>query len=361
MPLKLNPPRQGKSKNFSIRGTYLGIRVDKSCGTDKRSVAVKVLKRVEKQIENGEYQKAKSAPDPKVPTFLSAARKYLEAGGRPRYVSSVVGYFGETPLAEIDQDAIDEAAKALRPGTAGATKNRCVYTPVSGILKHAGIKMEIKRPLDSKARRITDALTAGDAAAIITKADAFDPEYGLLLRFLLYTGCRLGEALGLKWDDIILSAGTATISKTKNGEPRAIKLRADLCKALLIHPRRDDGRVFRFRPGGNLKHKLVRAKLAVLGVPCPVRRPTGWAPPKYRMTWVNHHTFRHTWATWMRQYGGLDITGLKATGNWKDERSASRYIHARPRDEWSRVEVLPDVDQIAREQAANKLHVFSTS
>lgn len=361
MPLKLHPPRAGKSKNWSIRGTYLGIRVDKSCGTDKRPVALRVLKRLEEQIERGEYGEAEAPAGRPAPTFLTAARKYLEAGGTPRYISSVVGYFGETPLSDIDQDAIDECAKALRPNTVGATKNRCVYTPISSVLKHAGIEMKIKRPLDAKAQTRSDALSPEDAAAIIAKASFFDAEYGLLLRFLLYTGCRLGEALGLKWDDVRLSSGTATIRMTKNGEPRAIKIRADLCSALMKHQRHDDGRVFRFRPGGNLKHKLVRAKLAALGLPCPKRRPKGWEPPKYRLAWANHHTFRHTWATWMRQYGGLDITGLKATGNWKDERSASRYIHAKPREEWSRVEALPDVDQIASEQAENKVHVFSTS
>jgi hypothetical protein len=63
----------------------------------------------------------------------------------------------------------------------------------------------------------------------------------------------------------------------------------------------------------------------------------------------------------MREYGGLDITGLKATGQWRDERSASRYIHAVPRQEWSQVESLPDVEEISRERSVNKLHGFSTS
>ena len=39
MPLKIIPPRNSKTKNLYIRGTYLGRAVDKSCGTDRRSVA----------------------------------------------------------------------------------------------------------------------------------------------------------------------------------------------------------------------------------------------------------------------------------------------------------------------------------
>jgi integrase len=96
---------------------------------------------------------------------------------------------------------------------------------------------------------------------------------------------------------------------------------------------------------------LTRAKLAALGIPCPVRRPIGWQVPDNRLAWVNFHTFRHTWATWMRRYGKLDTKGLVATGNWRDERSASRYAHAVTREEWDRVELLPKVGK-TREGAA---------
>jgi hypothetical protein len=69
MPLKLHPPRAGKTPNFSIRGTYLGVAVDRSAGTPKRHIAQQQLKRLEEQIERGEYP-----PKPAVPvgkTFLA--------------------------------------------------------------------------------------------------------------------------------------------------------------------------------------------------------------------------------------------------------------------------------------------------
>ena len=87
----------------------------------------------------------------------------------------------------------------------------------------------------------------------------------------------------------------------------------------------------------------MRAKLAACGLPAPVRPKKGKrrSLPPYRLSWVNFHTFRHTWASWMRRYGGADLQGLVATGNWRDLRSASRYAHAVARDEWKRVESLP--------------------
>jgi hypothetical protein len=43
----------------------------------------------------------------------------------------------------------------------------------------------------------------------------------------------------------------------------------------------------------------------------------------------------------MRQHAGVDVKGLVATGNWRDERSAARYAHAVAREEWAKVEELP--------------------
>jgi integrase len=87
----------------------------------------------------------------------------------------------------------------------------------------------------------------------------------------------------------------------------------------------------------------LRAKLAACGLPCPVRRPTGWKPSEYRLAFVGFHTFRHTWATWMRRYGGADVQGLAETKNWRDPRSAARYAHVVAREEWERVDNLPSV------------------
>jgi integrase len=344
MPLKVVPPRNKKTKNLYIRGAYLGVHVDKSSGTHKRSVAGSILKSLEAQIERGEYPPRESAHRPDEPTFLKAAVAYLEAGRRRRYVAKLIKYFGEAPLSEVDQAAIDKAAIELHPNVTPATRNTQVYTPISAILHHAGVTIEIKRPKGAKGRVITDWLPPEDAFGIIHGAETFDAELALLLRFLLYTGVRLGEALALQREDVRLVESVAWVRREKDGPASDVKLREDLRDALADHMASYDlRRVFRFRQGGHLKHLLVRAKLLYLGLPCPARRPTGWRAPTYRLKWANFHTFRHTWATWMRRYGGADVQGLVATKNWRDPRSAARYAHAVARDEWSRVDLLPAV------------------
>jgi integrase len=346
MPLKLIPPRNSKTQNLYIRGSYLGVAVDKSSGTDKRSIARLVLRRLEEQIERGEYPPREAAPRTNETTFLSAAIAYMEAGHSKRFVAPLIKHFGETPLSEIDQAAIDAAAIALYRGVTPATRNRLVYTPVSAILRHANVEIKLRRPKGGKGRVVTDWLKPADAFGIIAAADAFDPELGTLLRFLLYTGVRLGAALNLQREDIRLAESLAWVRHQKGQAASDVRLRDDLRDALDAHlAGHNHGRVFRFHQGGHFKHQLVRAKLAYLGLPCPVRRPKGWRAPLSRLAWVNFHSFRHTWATWMRQ-AGTDVQGLVATGNWRDMRSAARYAHAVARDEWHRVDLLPAVGNI---------------
>ena len=287
MPLKIIPPRNAKTKNLYIRGTYLGVAVDKSCGTDKQSVARNLLKRIEGEIERGEYQRPTEASG-SGPTFLSAAVAYLEAGRRKRYVRRLIDYFGETSLADIDQRAIDNAALRLHPNAGGGQRNAAVYTPVSAILHHAGIEIKVRRPKDAKGRVVVDWLRQEDADAIVSAADLIDAEFGALLRALLYTGLRLGEVLAWRWEDLDLDEAVAWTRREKGGIESDVKLRPDLVAALRVQrPADGRGRVFRFHQGGHLKHLLTRAKLAAVALPCPVRRPTGWCPPRSGLSSVN--------------------------------------------------------------------------
>ena len=339
---KLVPPRAGKSPNWRIRGSYMRIYVDKSSGTHQRSVARAKLIELKGQIERGEYPPREREVQPNEPTFLTAAVNYLEAGRRPRYIARLVRYFGEKPLSEIDQAAIDKAAAVLHPNTTPATRNTSVYSPVSAVLHFNGIDIKLRRPKGAKGRVITDYLTPQDAFAIIEAAERIDAELALLLKFLLYTGVRLGEALALTWDNVNLKERSARIRQSKNEDPRELLLRDDLSDALKDHAK-SNGRVFRFHQGGWLKELLLRAKLAACGLPPPARSKKGQKRrlPAYRLSWTNFHSFRHTWASWMRRYGGADLQGLVATGNWRDLRSAGRYAHAVARDEWKRVANLP--------------------
>jgi integrase len=321
MPLKAIPPRPGKTPYWSIRGTYLGVYVDRSAKTRSGAVAKKLLHKWEREIERGEFAERAE------PTFASAALSYMAAGGERLFLAPLLNHWGEKPLREIDQAAIDTAALALYPTARAATRNRQVYTPVSAILKHAGIDHRLKRPKGSAGTPRTRWLWPEQAEQIFEAAEKVDAEFAVFLHFLCYTGLRLSEALRLQVSDVRLAEGFAFVTDTKNGEPRPVHLNAHVVATLASHPQGLDrtGALFRFRKNGRLYNLLKATKL---------KAGEG-------LEWVTFHTFRHTWATWMRRFGNIDTAGLVATGAWKDRKSAARYEHVVVSEEARRADLLP--------------------
>lgn len=323
MPLKLIPPRQGRSPNWTIRGTYLGVYVERSSGAGKRAVAAQVLKGIERQIERGAYAERGE------PTFASAAASYMKAGGERKYVGLLLRHFGDVPLSHIDQAAVDAGAAQLYPRGSAATRNRQVYTPVSAIMHHAGASLHLRRPRGSSGNKQTAWLWPEQAEAIFEEAHKIDPEFAALLIVLCYTGLRLSEALGLTWNDVRLTDGYAYIPDSKNGEPRAVYLPPVAVAALAngkLAGHDPGGKAFRFAKSGHL-YALLRTAAFRAGVDLPERSA--------------FHIFRHTYATWMRRYAGADSQALIATGAWKDRKSVDRYTHTVVSEEAQRAALLP--------------------
>lgn len=328
MPLRLRAPRAGKTPYYTIRGTHLGVYCEQSTGTGNRALAEQLLRRKRDDIERGAVAR------PGEPTFAEAAINYMTAGGERQFLAPLIRHFGTTALSVIDQAAIDRAAGALYPEAGPATRNRQVYTPVSAVLKRAGIERKIKRPIGWRGRRLTSWLTQEQAFAIFRatakiKAPADTrTEFEILLRLLCYTGMRLGDALGLRCRELDLKQRTALLPVTKNGRPRMAYLPKTLIRDLRRLPAgldRDD-RLFRFHDGGRFRD-LLTMTLEKAGVELPRR--------------VAFHIFCHTWATWMRQHGGLDTYDLLKTDRWSDAESADRYSHVVVSDIAKRAELLP--------------------
>jgi hypothetical protein len=207
MPIKLIKPRPGKTPYYSGRGTHLGRHVDRSTKSREKSLAIKIIKKWEREIERGEFA------EPGEPTFASALIRYLSAGGDPRPTGKLLEYFQATPLREIDGDAIDACATSLFPTQSPATQNREVYTPVSAILKRAGraFDFKINRPKGSRGKIITEWLWPDQAFRICEAALMMDEEFEILLEFLCYTGCRLSDPLKMKCNDVRLSEAFAYV------------------------------------------------------------------------------------------------------------------------------------------------------
>lgn len=324
MPLKLVPPRQGKSPNYGIRGTYLGQYVDRSAGTSKRTIAAKVLKAIERQIEGGRFS------EPGEPTFASATSAYMKAGGERTYMTRLLQYFGDQPLREVDQTAIDNAASALYPNASPATRNRQVYTPISAVLKRAGFKDSIVRPIGAAGKKATGWLWPEQTEALFEEAGKLDVEFRLLCITLLYGGgLRLSDGLDLTCNNLRLAEGFAYLPDTKTDEPRPLFLPPFLVAELANHPRgvdRPGEKLFKFSKGGHI-YSLLKTAAFKAGVDLPQRQA--------------FHIFCHTYGTWMRRYAGLDELGLTKLGRWADRKSVERYTHVVVSEEQRKSVVLP--------------------
>jgi integrase len=351
MSLQLFPPKEGRTPFYRVRGRYLGVRVNRSTQTSDRALAKRLRDQWKRDIEAGVYVDPKAPValgDPIEETFASAALAYMQAGGDRRPIAKLLKHFTTTPLADIDQGVIDRAALAIFPDATPATRNREVYTPVSALLKHARVDFKIRRPKGSRGKVVFDWIRPEQAQRLFEAADAINVEFGLLLRFLCYTGCRISEALALTCNDVAIAESFAHVRTSKNGRPRAVHLPPVLVAALASHPRglnRKDKRLFRFHQGGALRYLLNCAKLVACGLEKPARVKRGKTPPlpPHELSFVTFHTFCHTWATWMRRYAGLDTKGLVGTGRWANEQSASRYQHVVVSEESRRADLLPEL------------------
>lgn len=325
MPLKLYKGAN-RSPNFRIRGTHRKVRIDQSSGTSDRNEAEALIKKLEYQIECGAVQ-----PVSKVVTFDKAVKLYVMETKNERFLMKLLDYFKRRDITTITQQDIMRASHEICPNHTNATRNRQVFTPMIAILRMNGIYMPIKRPAKSRGTRRTFFFNQDDVAKLINAAYDRDYEFGLMLMFLLYTGARLSEALALKVDDLNLKDGSAVFQTTKNGEPRYVYLPQALIAAMASHPRgyNRDGRVFKFVKCARLYRLLNDAEKA-----SGVIIPEG----------VSFHAFRHTWGAWMRRFGGLDTSGLVATGAWNSRDAAMVYEHADASEAARKADLLPVIE-----------------
>lgn len=63
--------------------------------------------------------------------------------------------------------------------------------------------------------------------------------------------------------------------------------------------------------------------------------------PPYDFDWVSWHTFRRTYATYMRRYAGLDDKDLVDTHRWRGIELASRYAQTVVREAARKADLLP--------------------
>lgn len=333
MSLKL--VRRKGTRHYYLRGTVKGQAVWETTGTDDRALADAIrIKR-----EHGILQRAVFGASATV-SFLEAAVSYLDNGGEARFLgkcddetgrwSGLIGRFAEARLIDIDQAAADAAALALFPNAGAATRKRMVYVPLCAVLNHAARKGWCSRPMIGHPKIAPSRTKWSTPERLKRLVNHCKPRERRLVVFLTYTGARLSEALRVDWDkDIRLSERTVILRRTKNGEMRAVHVPDPLLVELAAVPEANrSGPLFDYTDKTRVYAPLRRA-CAKAGVE--------YLPP--------HQQGRHTYATWLRTYGGLDLVGLKEAGGWKSIASVARYAHVTPNEAARAADKMPDVQK----------------
>jgi hypothetical protein len=179
------PPRPGKTPYWSGRGTHFAQYVNRSTKARGRALALKIVRRWEREIERGEFT------EPSEPTFATAALAYMKGGGERRFLRPLLKHFGEVPLKRIGQADLDEAAATIYPNASPATINRQLYTPAIAVLRRGGVTLLFRRPEGAAGKQLTTWLWPEQATALISETMKLDPEFGILCIVLLYTGAAL--------------------------------------------------------------------------------------------------------------------------------------------------------------------------
>lgn len=279
-----------------------GRQIKKSLKTTERNIAVarRDLKRRELGLDRAQATIARDA------TFKTVATAWLDelaprlkdsAKRRRELCIQYIARHFDGPILTLTRDRVTRWAKERAAQVSARTFNMelatiqhaCRYAMQGGIFNSS--PADHIRTIKLDAKTVTT-LTRDEFGALLAElrqspkaAAAAD-----LATFLAYSGCRLNEALGVTWGDVDFTAGTVKITGgvrgTKNRRQRIIPLFAPLRRLLESWTKgAPTAPIFTHL---NSKTALTNAAVRA-GLPH-----------------VNHHTFRHCFATWSLQ-SGVDV------------------------------------------------------
>ncbi len=180
------------------------------------------------------------------------------------------------------------------------------------------------RPVDS-----SKVLTADEVQALLEVARTEFPDHYPLVLFMADTGCRVSEAFALRWSDVDLEAGLATIEAsidfqgkrgpTKTRKPRSVELSTRLREALSQYRPDvfgDDSFAFPSQTGSAMEYQNFRSRVFNRIVRRAFAQGRRVTPHCLRHTFASLHIARGTNLLWIQEAGGwasakmlLDVYG----------------------------------------------------
>lgn len=258
---------EGFKGRLRLRFTYQGIRKCLSLGlpdtATNRLRAEQVALLIRSDIERGcfdfsldKYREKKDQIKPASTTFESIAKEWLKAnknGLDNRTLQWYEGALKRVNHLELKTLIYSDILTALN-GLSNTTAKRylTIYkTCWSWGLQHRlfdRVDDPFKGVFISKKKQSTriEPFNSKEIKLIINGFDEFYPEYKSIIVFMLETGCRTSEALGLMWKDFSKELTSVTINRQltrgelkppKNGKIRRYKLSLSTTALLTVLPK----------------------------------------------------------------------------------------------------------------------------
>lgn len=232
--------------------------------------------------------------------------KTFEGRDRARHVGYFTTFFRGVALQDISQFMVDKSLDLPKP----YTFNRHLAT-----LRHLFNWAQEKKYILSRQwsvkslpepRRRVEWLTREEARDLIK---SLPERHRAIVRLALSTGLRLGNILGLEWNQVDLKRGCAWIhaDQAKGREPISVPLNSDAKEIIRGQIGKDLTRVF---PQKRIGTKTWKKALKDAGINRRIR----------------FHDTRHTWASWHVQ-AGTPIYTLKEMGGWATLEMVRKYGH----------------------------------
>jgi integrase len=254
-------------------------------------------------------------------TFAEVAALVEKTPTRDRSRAFLLGWWtgriGSRPIGRIEvsdlRPLLDAYAETHQPATCNRLKAAC-----SGVFRHAAREGWITRnPARLLAHRpennaVVRWLSDDERDRLLAACERSTwPKLRALVMVLLGTGCRLGEALSLRWSEMDWEARTARLARTKNGEAGVLSFPPSVMAELkrhrqvgqaLVFAGDDPGKPFTFRKAWH--RALKDAGIENLRV----------------------HDLRHTAASWLVMNGASLYEAAEVLGH-KSTQTTKRYAH----------------------------------
>ncbi|UWS03123.1 integrase arm-type DNA-binding domain-containing protein [Phaeobacter inhibens] len=143
-----------------------------------------------------------------------------------------------------------------------------------------------------------------------------NPQAIRAIRLLVFTGARVGEILGLRWEHIDKSNGRANLPDSKTGK-KTIQLPAPALEVLAAAERPEDGKGYVIRGGDGSDPEVPLVN---------IKGPWGAIRQAAGLDDVRPHDLRHAFAS-IAVAGGLSLPMIGALLGHRETRTTQRYAH----------------------------------